>query len=431
MSNPMRPAVASMTIVVAVIVTVLFQAAARANDAVSRLARVRAILREVPLIDGHNDLPWQYRKRVDNDLEKIDLAGSTRDLEPTLHTDIPRLRQGGVGGQFWSVYVPVELEGADAVKAVLEQIDVVHRLVARYPDSLEVALTVADIERIHAAGRIASLIGLEGGHSIDNSPGVLRTLYELGARYMTITHWKNTRWADAATFDPEHDGLTAFGREVIREMNRLGMLVDLSHVSARTMEAALDVAVAPVIFSHSSAMALTDHPRNVPDSVLARLPGNGGVVMVTFVPSYVSEEVRAYHAAVAAAESRLDKLHPGDPERRKEALAAWKSSHPEPRATLEQVANHIDHIVRFIGADFVGIGSDFDGITSTPIGLEDVSRYPHLLAELLRRGHDEEVIRKIAGLNVIRVLRQAEATAARLQVQRAPFSAHIGALQKR
>src|SRR6185295_5567511 len=267
--------------------------------------RARKLLDRVPLIDGHNDLPWEYRKRFQNHLDKLDLRGDTSKLDPPLHTDIPRLRRGGVGGQFWSVYIPVEILGADALQAVIEQIDDVHRLAERYPDTFEVALTADDIVRIHKGGRIASLIGMEGGHSIHNSLAALRQLYAAGARYMTITHSKNTDWADSATDEPKHGGLTRFGEEIVREMNRLGMLVDLSHVAPETMKKALAVAAAPVIFSHSSARALDDHPRNVPDDVLSLVAKNGGVVMVTFVPSFVSEEVRAWNAQEDAEKARL------------------------------------------------------------------------------------------------------------------------------
>ncbi|HEV2853752.1 MAG TPA: dipeptidase [Thermoanaerobaculia bacterium] len=387
--------------------------------------RARKLLDQVPLVDGHNDLPWEYRKREKNHLEKIDLRGDTSKLDPPLHTDIPRLRRGGVGGQFWSVYIPVEITGSDAVQAVMEQIDDVHRLAERYPDTFEVARTAADVVRIHKAGKIASLIGMEGGHSIHNSLAALRQLYEAGARYMTITHSKNTDWADSATDAPQHGGLTRFGEEVIREMNRLGMLVDLSHVSAETMKEALAVARAPVIFSHSSARALDAHPRNVPDDVLALLPKNGGVVMVTFVPSFVSEEVRAWNAAKDAEEARLKTMNPGDPDRAKRELEDWQKAHPSPRATVEQVADHVEHVRKVAGIDHVGIGSDFDGITSVPLGLENVGEYPALLAELLRRGWTDQEIKKLAGENVLRVFREAEGVSQRLKKERPASDALI------
>lgn len=387
------------------------------------LEEVREILREVPLIDGHNDVPWLYRERVKNRLDEIDFAGDTSRLDPPMHTDIPRLRRGGVGGQFWSVYIPVDLGGPGAVRITLEQIDLVHRLTDRYSDTFEMAYTAVDVERIHRAGKIASLIGMEGGHSIENSLAALRQLYAAGARYMTLTHWRNTDWADAATDRPAHGGLTPFGREVVREMNRLGMLLDLSHVSPDTMKDALEVSEAPVIFSHSSARGVTDHPRNVPDEVLRLLPQNGGVVMVTFVPSFVSDLVRNYQAEAQGERRRLEWLYPGNVQLIEEGLAAWRSRHPEPRAILEDVADHIDHIRQVAGVDFIGLGSDFDGMSSAPVGLEDVSCYPALLAELRRRGYSRQEVAKIAGLNVLRVMRRAEEVAARLQGERPPSEA--------
>ncbi|HKV10485.1 MAG TPA: dipeptidase [Thermoanaerobaculia bacterium] len=389
------------------------------------VARAKKLLREVPLIDGHNDLPWAYRERVKNQLGKLDLRSDTSKLEPPMHTDIPRLREGGIGGQFWSVYVPADLKGPEATRAVLEQIDVVYRLAERYPDTFEVATTADDVVRIHKAGKIASLIGMEGGHSIDNSLGTLRELYRAGARYMTITHSKNNDWADSATDEPKHGGLTPFGEEVIREMNRLGMLVDLSHVSPETMKEALAASQAPVIFSHSSARALTDHPRDVPDDVLRLLPEDGGVVMVTFVPSFVSEEVRAWNAQDDAEEARLKALHPDSADKVKTGLEAWRKDHPAPKATLAQVADHVEHVRKIAGIDHVGIGSDFDGITSTPVGLDGVEDYPALLAELLRRGWTDEDVKKLAGGNVLRVFRETEKVAQRLRKERGPSDALI------
>jgi membrane dipeptidase len=394
------------------------------------IERARQILREVPLVDGHNDLPWELRQRVKNHLGQIDLTTDTSKLERPMHTDIPRLRQGGVGAQFWSVYIPASISGADAVVTTLEQIDVVHRLAAMYPDDFEVATTAADVERIHKAGKIASLIGMEGGHSIANSLGALRQLYAAGARYMTITHSKNNDWADSATDVPKHGGLTPFGEEVIREMNRLGMLVDLSHVSPETMADAMAVSEAPVIFSHSSARAIDAHPRNVPDEVLRRLPEDGGVVMVTFVPSFVSEEVRAWGAREDAEEARLKTLNPESPDAVKSGLEAWVKANPAPKATLAQVADHIEHVRKVAGIDHVGIGSDFDGIASTPVGLDGVEDYPALLAELMRRGWKDEEIRKLVGLNALRVFREAEQTAARLRKDRPASDALIGELDK-
>jgi len=379
------------------------------------LAKVRQILYEVPLIDGHNDLPWQYRKRT-NDLSAINLAHDTSKLRPPVVTDIPRLRAGGVGAQFWSVYVPPIPPGPSAVQAVLEQIDVVHQMVARWPESFELALTAADIERIHRQGKIASLIGMEGGHSINNSLATLRMTYALGARYMTLTHTKNTDWADAAGDKPRHHGLTRLGEDVVREMNRLGMLVDLSHVTDETMRAALKIAQAPVIFSHSSSWALCHSPRNVPDDVLEITARNGGVVMVCFLPGYLTERARIAMAAAEAEKARLRKLYPENSARYNNALTAWRRKHPAFHvAGLSDVADHIDHVRKVAGIDHVGIGSDFDGFEGTTDGLEDVSCYPALLAELMRRGYTREDIQKLAGLNFLRVFRQVESVAARLK----------------
>jgi membrane dipeptidase len=377
--------------------------------------QVRKILKETPLIDGHNDLPWQYREHWKNHIGEVDLRTDTSKLNTPLHTDIARLRAGGVGGQFWSVYVPVDYKGATAVQGTIEQIDVVHRFTKAYPEAFEMAYTAADIQRIHKKGKVASLIGIEGGHSIGNSLAVLREMFALGARYMTLTHWDNTDWADAATAKPTHNGLNAFGEQVVHEMNRLGMLVDLSHVSAQTMNKALDITKAPVIFSHSSARAISKHPRNVPDDVLQRLPQNGGVVMINFAPSFVSEEVRQHDAQEEAETARYKQLMPGDPDGAKKMVEEWKRENPSPKATLQQVCDHIDHIRKVAGVDHIGIGSDLDGITTTPTGLEDVSKYPDLFAELMRRGYTKDEIRKIAGLNVLRALKKTEEVAAGLK----------------
>ena len=382
------------------------------------LERARKLLADGPVIDGHNDLPWELRNRVQGDLDKLDVSQRqpTAPL-PALMTDIPRLREGGVGGQFWSVYVPVTMTGADATAATLEQIDIVHRLVAKYPSTFAMALTADDIDRAQKQGKIASLIGVEGGHCINGSLGVLRMFYALGARYMTLTHTSNTPWADSATDTPRSNGLSPFGESVVREMNRLGMLVDLSHVAPSTMAAAIRVSRAPVIFSHSSARAVTDVPRNVPDDILKQVTANGGIVMVTFVPGFVSPAVAAYtkretdRQTAATAESR------GDAAAGKAIMDSWHAANPAPRATVTDVADHIDHVKAVAGIDHIGLGGDFDGITSVVQGLEDVSTYPHLVAELLRRGYSDDDIRKITRRNILRVMRQVEATAARLQKQ--------------
>ncbi|MEE4270708.1 MAG: dipeptidase [Thermoanaerobaculales bacterium] len=387
-------------------------------------ATVREVLREVPLIDGHNDAPWAIRSRVANHLAEFDFT-DTSAIDRPMHTDIARLREGGVGGQFWSVWIPVDLEPAEAVVTVLEQIDLVHRLVDAYPDDLELALTGDDVVRIHSEGRIASLIGMEGGHSMANSLAVLRQLYAVGARYMTLTHWNTLDWVDAATDAPRHDGLSPFGEIVIKEMNRLGMLVDLSHVSAAAMRDVLDISRAPVIFSHSSALAINPHPRNVPDDVLARMADNGGVVMVCFGSFFVDPEITARYAAHEAEEKRLEVLNPGDPQAVAAGKKAWLAEHPLWTVPLSLLADHVEHVRDVAGIDHVGLGSDYDGIGALPAGMEDVSGYPALLAELMRRGWSREEIAKLAGLNVLRVLREAEAVAAGLQKTEPPFEIRI------
>ena len=342
------------------------------------LARAKAVLEQNPLIDGHNDLPWAIREydAAPHDVQAYDITQRTPG-----HTDIARLREGMVGAQFWSVYIPSDLQPDEFVRIQLEQIDIARQVIDAYPETFALAGTADDVERIFREGKIASMLGLEGGHAIANSLGVLRTYYDLGARYMTLTHWNTLDWADAATDEPRHDGLTAFGEAVIREMNWLGMLVDLSHVSPATMSDALDVSEAPVMFSHSSARALADVVRNVPDAILERLPANGGVVMVTFVPEYLS---------------------------------------PDSTASVATVADHIDYIRDVAGIDHVGIGGDYDGISQEPEGLEDVSTYPVLFAELARRGYSDEGMAKVAGGNILRAMREAEVTAARLRSERAP-----------
>jgi len=396
-------------------------------------ARVERVLRETPLIDGHNDLPWEIRERFKSDLNAIDLKSDTSKLPfpadgAPLMTDILRLRAGQVGGQFWSVWVPTDIKGFEAVQATLEQIDLVKRMAARYPADLEMAYTAADIRRIHKAGKIACMIGIEGGHQINNSLAVLRQMYDLGARYMTLTHTSNTGWADSATDAPAHHGLTPFGEEVVREMNRLGMLIDLSHVSPDTMRSALAVSAAPVIFSHSSARALVDHPRDVPDDILKTVAADGGVVMATFAPGYVSEARNRWDADYAAEQTRFNSppyvgLYIGQPDRAKAALAAWEQAHPKPEVTLSQVADHIEHIRQVAGIDHVGIGSDFDGIGDAPVGLEGVNRYPALLEELMRRGWTDADIAKLAGGNVLRVMAAAEQVAQKLRAERPPSGA--------
>ncbi len=384
------------------------------NDAL--LERARKLHKEVPLIDGHNDFPWELRQKAQRDFKNLDISKP----QPSVMTDIARLRAGGVGGQFWSVYVPVELAGQSAVTATLEEIDTVHRMVRQYPETFELALSADDVERIFKTGKIASLIGMEGGHSIDNSIAALRMFYRVGARYMTLTHSKNTDWADSATDDPKFGGLSPFGEEVVREMNWLGMLVDLSHVSPDTMEDAIRVSQAPVIFSHSSARAVNDVPRNVPDKVLQLLPKNEGVVMVTFVPGFLSPKVAAWNNLQTAEQKRLAQLYPNDQAAVTRGVEAWTKANPAPRALVTDAADHIDHIRKVAGIDHIGLGGDFDGITSVPEGLEDVSKYPSLTAELLRRGYKDDDIKKILGLNVLRVMREAEKVAKKLQAERGP-----------
>jgi len=384
-----------------------------------RLDDARALLRRSPLVDGHNDLAWALREEGSQDLSGTDLAGPVG----FTHTDLPRLAEGGVGAQFWSVYVPVSLAGEAAVAVTLEQIDFVHRMAGRYPDRLELALTAADVERIFAAGRVASLIGAEGGHSIACSLGVLRAFYRLGVRYLTLTHNANVPWADSATDEPAAGGLTAFGRQVVAEMQRLGMLVDLSHTAPPTMRDAFDVAEAPVIYSHSSARALCDHPRNVPDELLARLPGNEGVCMVTFVPAFVSEQCREWHLGLDA-EMKRRGLDTWDQASR-EARAEYARRHRAPRATLAQVADHVEHVREVAGIDHVGIGGDFDGTEDLPDGLSDVSCYPALIAELLERGWGEQDCARLAGGNVLRVMWEAESAARAISARRGPSLARI------
>ena len=380
------------------------------------LDTARALHKQSPLIDGHNDFPWALREKAQRDLSKLDISQP----QPSVMTDIARLRAGGVGGQFWSVYVPADLAGQAAVTATLEEIDTVYSMLRKYPDTFELAMTADDVERIFKKGKIGSLIGMEGGYSIDNSLATLRMFNRLGAKYMTLTHSKNVPWADSATDEPKLGGLSPFGEEVVREMNWLGMLVDLSHVSPDTMDDAIRVSQAPVIFSHSSARAVNDVPRNVPDAVLRQLPKNGGVAMITFVPGFLSPKVTAWTKLAGAEQARLAQQFPNEAAAVKSGVEAWTKANPAPRATIADAADHVDHIKQVAGIDHIGLGGDFDGIESVVVGLEDVSKYPGLTAELLRRGYKDDEIRKIIGGNILRVMREAEKVSKRLQSERGP-----------
>ena len=379
-------------------------------------ARIDRILRATPLIDGHNDLPEQLAENYKRSVEGLASGSDERNPNP-LMTDMARLHQGRVGAQFWSVYIDASHHGDEAIRETLQEIDVVDRLVRAYPNDLELAYTADDIVRIHRAGKVASLIGIEGGHQIGGSLAALRQFYRLGARYMTLAHFSNSEVADSATDDPKYNGLSPFGRTVVGEMNRLGMLIDLAHVSEKTMRDSIELSKAPVIFSHSSARAIDDHPRNVPDSVLSLLPANGGVVMVNFYTGYVSDPARKWGAEEAAEEARLKSLLVGRPEEREAALDAWKKAHPAPEATVGDLADHIEHIVKVAGYDHVGIGGDLDGIPydQAPRGMNSVSGYPLLFAELIRRGWSDENLAKLAGGNVLRAMRRAETVAASMR----------------
>ncbi len=392
------------------------------------LAHAKQLLSTTPLIDGHNDLPWAIResKTAPMDVEAYDLRKHTPH-----QTDIARMREGKVGGQFWSVYVPGEVRDSGFAKFQLEQIDIARRMIAKYPEALTAASTAADVRAAFAAGKVGSLLGMEGGHAIENSLGALRDYYALGVRYMTLTHNVTLDWADAALDSAKHGGLTNFGREVVREMNRMGMLVDLAHVSTGTMSNALDVTEAPVIFSHSGARALVDHARNVPDSILRRMPKNGGVVMVPFVPSFVSPLVRAHDIARAKVSSDAKRAGRDSTSIARE-LKSWDASHPAPKATLKDVANVIDYVKKVAGVDHVGIGSDFDGADDDfPVGLEDQSKYPMLFAELIMRGWSDADLKKLAGENVLRALATAETAAKRLQKLRPPSTKTIQEMDRR
>lgn len=377
-------------------------------------ARIDRILKATPLIDGHNDIAEQLRENYGMKVEGLS-SGTDHWKPKPLMTDMARLHEGRVGAQFWSVYIPSEVTGDTAIRETIEQIDIVKRMVKAYPDDLALAGTADDIVRIHKTGKIASLIGIEGGHQIGGSLAALRQFYELGARYMTLAHFKNNEFADSATDDPKYHGINDFGRTVLHEMNRLGMLIDLAHVSDDTMRAALKLSKAPVIFSHSSARALDDHPRNVPDDVLKLTATNGGVVMVNFYSPYVSEDVRKWTAEHAAEEARLKSLYVGQPEKRETLMKAYEKEHPAPLATVAEVTDHIEHIAKVAGYDHVGIGGDLDGIESAPDGLGTVSGYPLLFAELIRRGWSDQNLSKLAGSNILRVMRQAEAVAASMK----------------
>ena len=384
--------------------------AAAADD--QYLARAKRILRETPLIDGHNDLPWRIREDsvARGNVDAYDLRKRTPG-----HTDLDRLKKGMVGAQFWSVYTPGEYRDSGYARVQLEQIDIARRVIAKYPDRLALALSAADIRRDFKQGKIGSLLGLEGGHAIENSLGALRVYYDLGVRYMTLTHNVTLDWADAALDSAKHKGLTPFGDSVVREMNRLGMLVDLSHVSPGTMSAALNVTRAPVIFSHSGARALVDVPRNVPDSILRRVTTNGGIVMVPFVTGFVSPAVLLYNESTRPVMTDLQAKYGNDTAAITREVKQWRVAHPEPRATLSQVADQIDYVRKIAGIDHVGIGSDFDGITEVVQGLEDVSTFPALFAELARRGWSDADLRKLAGENLLRVFAQAEAVSRQLR----------------
>jgi membrane dipeptidase len=405
----------------------IFCAASR--SALSEDAKPRADRRPVKLteaakklhgsalvIDGHNDMPWEVRTKGSSNFDKIDISKQ----QPILQTDIPRLREGGVGAQFWSVWVPVEAGyRGEALSTTLEQIDLVKRMIAKYPETFELALNTSDIERIHKAGKIASLIGVEGGYSIEESLNTLEKLYNLGARYMTLTHGDSLSWADSATDSPKSNGLSPFGKQVVKKMNDLGMMVDISHVSAKTMHDAIDVSKAPIIFSHSSAQAVADSSRNVPDDVLKRLHEKDGVVMVNFFSGFVVPAAAKSYIDGLNYEREFQKKH-NDPKLIKEEMARWKKQHQLPRGTIHDLLDHIDHIAKVAGVQYVGIGSDYDGVSVLPKQLEDVSSYPYITQGLLDRGYTEDQIRGILGGNLMRVFRGAEAYAAKHKKNASP-----------
>ena len=396
---------------------------AQASD--KDLARARKILASTPLVDGHNDLAWAIREDTvaPMDVAAYDLRKRTRG-----HTDLERLKKGMVGGQFWSIYIPGDVKDSGYARIQLEQFDIARQFIAMYPERFELALTAKDVRDSFKRGKIGSLLGMEGGHAIENSLGALRTYYDLGARYMTLTHNVTLDWADAANDSAKHGGLTAFGKEVVREMNRLGMLVDLSHTSPGVMSDALDVTEAPVIFSHSNARGLVDVPRNVPDSILRRLPKNGGVVMVTFVTSFISKGFADYDAKFGEAAREIRRRVGTDAAAIRRETDAWRAANPQPQVTLSMVADHLEYIKKLVGPDHIGIGGDFDGISITIKGLEDVSTYPALFTELARRGWSDDDMRKVAGENVLRALAAAEDVAKRLQKTRKPSTKTIAQL---
>ena len=377
--------------------------------------RVLRLLAESPFVEGHNDTAIQFLERSNMDLNSFDLDSfdfeDTSALQPPMHTDLKRLRAGGVGAQFWVAYVPYDVAGPGAAAVMFEQLEVAVRMVEAYPDTLEAAFCADDIERIHAEGKIASLFAVEGGHGIENSLGALRMAYQAGARYMTLLHQVHTDWADCAHLDPVHGGLTDFGHEVIGLMNDLGMMIDLSHSSADTMRQTIKASRAPVACTHSGAAAIMDYPRNVPDDVLAMIRDTGGIVMATFVPWFVSDDVMEHRASRMGREAYVMERHPDNRERREADLAEWDAANPAPRATIGDVADHIDYLCEFMGHEHVGIGSDFDGIDEIPEGLEDVSKFPDLFVELARRGYTDDQLRAITGGNVLRVMRAVESAA--------------------
>lgn len=382
--------------------------------------RIADLLATHPVWDGHNDLPWAAREQVAYDLDRLDL---TTDLTTT-HTDLARMRRGGMGAQFWSVYVDAKWAGERAVTATLEQIDFVKNMTTRYAGELALAVSAADVRAARADGRMASLMGAEGGHSIDSSLGALRMLHTLGVRYLTLTHNDNVPWADSATDEPALGGLSPFGREVVREMNRIGMIVDLSHVSADTMRDALATTVAPVMFSHSSARAVCDHPRNVPDDVLAQLLANGGLCMVTFVPKFVSPAVREWDLE-AADVAKAEGIHSADYTAYSPFLERYRTTHPQPAATIDDVLAHVEHVREVAGIDHIGLGGDYDGVGKLPTGLEDVSSYPRLLEALAERGWSDDDLGKLTWSNALRVLDGVEATSLELRATRGPSTARI------